>query len=458
MSEPEADTLVAFGVTGDLAKLMTFRSLYRLERRKLLNCNLVGVAIDDWTTARLLRHMRASIRASGERVERVVFDRLAARVSYVQGDLTDPATYQRLSGAIQGARKPLFYLETPPSLFGSIVTLLANAGLTKNARVLIEKPFGHDLASANALALELHRSLREDQILRVDHFLGKLGLEELLYLRHANAILKPVWSRDHVASIQITMAEQFGVDDRGRFYDGVGALRDVVVNHLLQLAAAATMDAPRSGEQLDRARHRLLRSMEDANPAHYVRGQYRGYRSTPGVSRRSTTETFAALKLAIDNDRWRDVPIYIRTGKCLPTTQTEVHLIFRDASPLTFLARHRQPLANELIVRLDPRTGLRLILEAHRADAPGPEPITLDMEFAEQGGEGPTAYEVLFQAALTNDRTLFVRQDTVEESWRIVQPLLTAKNPIHSYTQGSWGPRAANKLLSGDTWRPPATP
>ena len=233
MGGATGDVFVVFGITGDLAKEMTFRSLYRLERRGLLWCPIVGVAVDDWSSADLRRHMRSAIRAAGETVEASVFDRLAARFAYVQGDFADPATYGRVAAAIKNARRPVFYLETPPSLFGRVVEGLAGAGLTTNARVVIEKPFGHDLASARALAAELHRWVREEQIFRVDHFLGKLGLEELLYLRFANTMLEPVWGRDHVACVQVTLAERFGVEDRGGFYDAVGALRDVVVNHLL---------------------------------------------------------------------------------------------------------------------------------------------------------------------------------------------------------------------------------
>jgi glucose-6-phosphate 1-dehydrogenase len=458
MGAAAADMFVVFGITGDLAKEMTFRSLYGLERGGLLSCPIVGVAVDRWTTVDLRRHLRSAVRADGQAVERGVLDRLAARLSYVRGDFADPATYQRVAAAIKGARRPVFYLETPPSLFGRVVSGLAEAGLTKNARVVVEKPFGHDLASARALAAELHRSVREEQIFRVDHFLGKLGLEELLYLRFANTMLEPVWNRDRISSVQITLAERFGVDDRGPFYDAVGALRDVVVNHLLQLLAAGTMEAPRKNESLDIARHRLLEAVAAADPARYVRGQYSGYRATPGVAARSTTETYAALELSIDNQRWQGVPFYIRAGKHLPVTQTELRLVFRTPPPLTFLSRRKQPRANELVVRIDPTTGLRLILEAHRADAPGPEPISLELQFAEQGGEGPTPYEVLFRAALTGDGTFFTHQDTIEESWRVIQPLLDHPPRVRPYRRGSWGPAAARELPKLDGgWRSPWT-
>ena len=453
-----ADVLVIFGITGDLARKMTFRSLYRLERRGLIDCPIVGVALDDWSAATLREHARAAIEATGEPVDDDVFARFAARLSMVSGDFADAATYDRVAAAIDGHTNPVFYLEIPPSLFGRVVDGLAGANLTGNARVVVEKPFGHDLASARALNDELRTHLQEWQIYRIDHFLGKEPAMDIRYIRFSNSIFEPLWNRDRIEAVQITMAENFGVEDRGNFYDPVGALRDVVQNHLLQLVGLIAAEPSSGGADGFRdKRVEVFKAIRAADPAHYVRGQYDGYLDVKGVKPGSQTETFAALMLHIDNWRWSGVPFFIRAGKALPVRATEIRVIFKRPPDLPFLPDINEP--NELIFRIDPDAGVDLVVQAKEPGANATRAVNLSLMFSAELTEAPEPYERLLGDAMHGDSSQFIREDGVEQTWRIVQPLLEAPPPVAVYQPGSWGPTGATALVAGyPGWREPWLP
>ncbi len=456
---PPADVLVIFGITGDLARKMTFRALYRLERRELLECPIVGVASDDITVDELVKRAREAIAKSGETVDDAVFDRFAKRLSYLHGDVNDDALYESLAQHLGTGRHPLFYLEMPPTLFAPIVENLGKADLLKEARVAVEKPFGHDLNSARELNSRLRALLDEKQILRVDHFLGKQPVVELEFLRFANQALAQLWHRGCISEIHITMAEDFGVEDRGKFYDAVGTLRDVVQNHLLQVLALVAMEPPvgPSSDDINDKRAEVFRAMPALTPSSCVRGQYRGYADVPGVAKNSQTETFVALRTEIDNWRWSGVPIFLRAGKALSDRVTEVRLFLRRVPRLAFLPNREGSQPNQIVLRVDPQPGLRLALVAHGDDCW--RDVHLDSLFAQDLGEPLTPYERLLYAGLIGDHQLFAREDSIEQTWRIVEPLLDNPGEVHSYEPGSWGPDAAQSIVDGEHgWQRPWLP
>lgn len=449
-SDDPADVLVIFGISGDLAKKMTFRALYRLEARKKLKTPIVGVAIDDWDDEQLRKHAHDAIAATVSDPDEEVFKRLAKRLSYVQGDYADADTFERVGKALGDAKRPVFYLEIPPSLFATVVKGLGAAGLTDYAHVVIEKPFGHDLESARQLNEELCAVLTEGQILRIDHYLGKEPVMDISYLRFANSVLEPVWNREHISHVQMTIAEDFGVDDRGRFYDAVGAMRDVIQNHALQVLGLVAMEPP-TGNHPDSIRDKkleLFKAIRTADPERYVRGQYEGFREVKDVAPDSTTETFAAVELEIDNWRWGGVPFFIRAGKCMPVKASEVTAVFRRP-PQLGIGHGKTPEPNKMTFRIEPEPGSRMRMYAKKAGEEAFEPADLEVLFEKVPGEEPEPYERLLTDAINGRHTLFTRQDAIEETWRVVQPLLDEPGPVHPYESGTWGPEEANKLIRG---------
>jgi glucose-6-phosphate 1-dehydrogenase len=449
-----SDALVFFGATGDLAYKKIFPALHNMARRGALDVPVIGVAKAGWTRDQLLERARASIAEHGGGVDEAVFARLEKRLDYVDGDYADPETFAKLRRALGSAQRPTHYLAIPPSLFGTVVKALGASECAMNGRVVIEKPFGHDRASAAALNATVHTVFPESAIYRIDHFLGKEAVENLLYFRFANTFLEPVWNRHYVASVQITMAEDFGVQGRGRFYEENGAIRDVVQNHLLQVIAMLAMEPPTTMDHdaLHDEQVKVLRVIPPLKAAHVVRGQFEGYHDEPGVAPGSTVETFAAVRLEIDSWRWAGVPFVIRAGKNLPITATEVVVRFQRP-PLLRLA---QTDANYLRFRLGPDIGIGL---GTRVKAPGKQMQTIASELSAVShprADEMDAYERLLTDAMAGEGLLFVREDAVDAAWAIVDPILDNVTPVHEYQKGTWGPAEADRLtkdLGG--WRDP---
>jgi glucose-6-phosphate 1-dehydrogenase len=453
----DVDVLVIFGATGDLARIETFPALVGLVERGVLTVPVVGVANGGWNLDQFRRYAVASLKLNNIDPAGSAATRMLGLLRYVDGDLDDPATYQSMSTAMGERRHPLYYLEVPPSLFGRITEGIAAASRATGARLMVEKPFGTDLASAIKLTETMHRYFPEDSIYRVDHWLGLEPVENLVYVRFANAVIEPLLCRTYVASIQITMAEALDVAARGSFYDKTGAIRDVLQNHMLQVLATLLAEPPdgRGLEHWRESKSQIIGLLEPLGPQTTVRGQYEGYRDVPGVAADSTTETFAAVRLTANSWRWAEVPILIRAGKCLPVTATDVVVRFRPR-PYDVFGQSGRPEGNQLRVRIDPDDQVTFTMLGKK---PGPDltPEARDLAFA-----GPATaqmmrpYDRLIGAAMNGERYFFARQETIEAAWRVVQPVLGDVVPARPYRCGSWGPPAADALLPpGDTWHDP---
>jgi glucose-6-phosphate 1-dehydrogenase len=451
-----ADALVLFGATGDLCHRKIFPSLYQLVRRGRLTVPVIGVAKAGWNREQLIERLRDSLKNYVKDAESAVVERLVALVQYVDGDYGSLETFQQLRKLLGTAQHPLHYLAIPPSMFPIVVTQLAAAECDKGARLVIEKPFGRDLASAHALNQTLHKIFDERSIFRIDHYLGKEPVQNLLYFRFANSFLEPIWNRNYVASVQITMAEEIGVAGRGKFYDEAGAIRDVIQNHLLQVVAFLAMEPPLngSGDALRDEKVKVFRALRPLQSQDLVRGQFRGYRDEPGVAADSKVETFAALRLSIDSWRWSGVPFFLRAGKCLPVTATEVVVELRPPPARVFGdAKPCQP--NYVRFRVGP--DVAIAWGAH-AKQPGERMIGREVELFvdQQGADEMEPYERLIGDALSGDATLFAREDEVEAAWAAVDPVLNEVTPVYQYEPGSWGPPEAFRIIDGDCgWHDP---
>jgi glucose-6-phosphate 1-dehydrogenase len=460
MARTHSDALVIFGVTGDLAHKMIFPALYAMVKKEALKVPVIGVAFPKWSMVRLHKRVTDSIERSGGIDNKRALQHLLSLLKYVSGDYKDPGTFTAIKEVLGKARRPAHYLAIPPSLFETVINGLGAANLTQNARVIVEKPFGRDLVSARELNQSVHAAFPEDSIFRIDHYLGKEAIMNILYFRFANSFLEPIWNRNYVASVQITLSENFGVGKRGGFYETAGCLRDVIQNHLFQVVALLAMEPPagRDFGAVQSEKAKVFQAMRPLTPDDVIRGQYAGYRDEQDVAKRSDVETFCALRLYIDSWRWEGVPWYLRSGKYLPNTATEVLVelkpapqrLFADSAPLTGRS-------NYLRFRLSPDSAIAL---AARVKLAGKEFVGEQRELCllEERRGGETPYERLLGDAMAGNGALFTREDTVEAAWVVVDPVLKTHHRVRFYKRYSWGPKEADAIIAADGgWHNPSS-